>query len=313
MNSSSKRFATRSIVQRRRSIYNWNPGPRRGKEDAFEQQIAGRWHIITLQEARQYVDHELLTNRFHVTHYAGCAILFNKDTFHANVDVKSIYLHDTRRDLPAQVMEGEQGWVLQGVLSRAIFRRPPVSGQKYFTVLSLHISNVYAKKKGIAKKLILTLRAIMLSQEVDLVAGDFNGTAWRHRGKDNLSTIDEAFMDSILPTPPGPTLLWGPGSIPDIWADVCGFLKPPGSQRFWKVNKHGAFSIQRKTPGLRPNDQSCHHETWLHWTLLIGATRGPGKTVCEQRISLKERPAECAYGNPKRRISEIMSDHSLSS
>ena len=33
------------------SIYNWNPGPRRGKEDAFEKQIAGRWHVVTLQEA----------------------------------------------------------------------------------------------------------------------------------------------------------------------------------------------------------------------------------------------------------------------
>ena len=152
MNSSRERFATRSTVQRRLSIYNWNPGPRRGKEDAFEQQIAGRWHIITLQEASEYVYHELHTNRFHVTHYAGCAILLNKDTFYPNIDVKPIYLHDTRRDLPAEVMEGEQGWVLQGVLSRAIFRRPPVSGQKYFTVLSLHISNICAKKKGIAKK-----------------------------------------------------------------------------------------------------------------------------------------------------------------
>ena len=66
---------------------------------------------------------------------------------------------------------------MQGVLSRASFRRPPVSGQVTFTVLSLHISNIYAKKKGIAKKLIQTLRAIMISQEVDLVAGDFNGTA----------------------------------------------------------------------------------------------------------------------------------------
>ena len=34
-----------------------------------------------------------------------------------------------------------------------------------------------------------------------------------------------------------------PGSIPNNWADVRGFLKPPGSQRFWKVSKHGAFSI----------------------------------------------------------------------
>ena len=100
----------------------------------------------------------------------------------------------------------------------------------------------------------------MISQEVDLVAGDFNGTAWRYRGKDNLSTIDEAFMDSILPTPPGPTPLWEPGSIPDKWADVCGFLKPPGSQCFWKENKHGAFSIPRKSLGLRPTDTGHH---WL--------------------------------------------------
>ena len=146
-NSFNKHFATRSVVQRRLSIYNWNPGPRRGKEDAFEKQIAGRWHIITLQEASDYVDHELLTNRFHVTHYAGCAVLFNKDTIYPNVDVKSIYLHDTRRELPDQVMEGEQGWVLQSVLSRASFRRSPVSGQKYFTVLSLHINNIYAQKE----------------------------------------------------------------------------------------------------------------------------------------------------------------------
>ena len=191
-------------------------------------------------------------------------ILFNKDTFYSDVDVKSIYVHDTRRDLPAQVIAGEQGWVLQGVLSRASFRRAPVRGQKYFTVLSLHMSNIYVKKKGIAKKLILTLRAIMISHEVDLVAGDFNGTAWLCRSKDNLSNIDEAFLDSILPTPPGPTPLWGLGSIPDNWADVCGYLKPPGSQRSWKVNKHGAFSIPRKTLGLRPTDQSCYHETWLH-------------------------------------------------
>ena len=288
MNSSSKRFATLSIVQRRLSIYNWNPGPRRGKEDAFEQQIAGRWHNITLQEAADYVDHELLTNRFHVTHYAGCAVLINKDTFYPNVDVKSIYLHDTRRDLPDQVMEGEQGWVMQGVLSRAIFRRPPVSGQKYFTVLSLHISNIYAKKKGIAKKLILTLRAIKISQEVVLVAGDFNGTAWRRRSRDNLSTIDEAFADCALPTPPGPKPLWGLGSIPNNWADVCGFLKPPDSQRFWKANKHGAFSIPRKTLGLRPNDQSCHHETWLHLHFVDRSNTWSKQEVYEQRISLKK-------------------------
>ena len=136
--------------------------------------------------------------------------------------------------------------------------------QKVFTVLSLHISNIYAKKKGTAKKIIQTIRALMISQNIDLVAGDFNGTSWRCRSRDNISTHDEIFSDCALLTPPSPTPLWGPGSIPNNWADVCGFLKPPGSQRFWKVNKQGAFSVPRKVLGLRPNDQSCHHETWLH-------------------------------------------------
>ena len=156
-----------------------------------------------LQEASEYVEHEILHERFHVTHFAGCAILFNKDTFYPDISVKSIYLHDTRRGLQDQIVEGEQGWVLQGVLSRASFRRAAASGQKNFTVLSLHISNIYAKKKGIAKKLIQTLRAILISQEVDMVAGDFNGTAWRCRSRDSLSTIDEAFADCALPTPSG--------------------------------------------------------------------------------------------------------------
>ena len=120
-----KNVPNRSLVQKRLSIYNWNPGPRRGKEDAFEKQIGGKWHVITLQEAIEYVDHDILTNRFHVTHYGGCAILFNKDIFYPRTEVKSLYLHDTRRDLPDQVMEGEPGWVLQGVLSRASCRRPP--------------------------------------------------------------------------------------------------------------------------------------------------------------------------------------------
>ena len=95
-------------------------------------------------------------------------MLFNKDTF-SDVMVKSIYLHDTRRVLPEKVMEGDSGWVLQGVLSRSFLRRQPPNGQKTFTVVSLHISNIHAKKRGIRKKLVLTIRAVMLDEKVDLV------------------------------------------------------------------------------------------------------------------------------------------------
>ena len=163
---------------------------------------------------------------------------------------------------------------MQGVLSRASFRRAAVSGQKFFTVLSLHISNIHAKKKGIAKKLIQTLRAIMISQDVDLVAGDFNGTAWRYRSRDNLSTTDEAFADCALPTPLGPTPLRGPGTIPNNWADICGFLEPPGSEQTWCLPHPSHVQTI-----------SCHHETWLHldfvdWSNKWSNEDSPQRTTC---------------------------------
>ena len=106
---------------------------------------------------------------------------------------------------------------------------------------------------------------------------------------------------------------WNPGSIPNNWADVCGFLEPPGSDRFWKVHEHGAFSIPRKTLGLRPTDQSCHHETWLHLDFVDWRSTQSHHDEHDRRLVLKERPAACPYGQQKRRISEVMSDHSLSS
>ena len=135
-------------MQKRLSIYNWNPWSRRGKEDAIEKEMAGKWHIITLQEASQYVEHDILRERFHVTHYAGFAIFFNKDTFFPDICVKSIYLHDTRRGVQDQVVEGEQGWVLQGVLSRASFRRAAASGQTFFTFLSLHTQHLRQEERN---------------------------------------------------------------------------------------------------------------------------------------------------------------------
>ena len=60
-------------------------------------------------------------------------------------------------------------------------------------------------KRGIGKKFILTVRAVMLDEHVDLVAGDFNGAAWRCSNRNNISTIEETFADCALPTPLGPT------------------------------------------------------------------------------------------------------------
>ena len=110
-------------------------------------------------------------------------------------------------------------------------------------MLSLHVSDIYAQKRGIGKKFILAIRTVMIDEKVYLVAGDFNGAAWRCDNRNNLSIIEEALTDCALPMLPGPTPLRGRGAIPGNWADVCGFLKPPDSDGQWKVRQHGAFSI----------------------------------------------------------------------
>ena len=139
----------------------------------------------------------------------------------------------------------------------------------------------------------------MIGQQIDMVAGDFNGKAWRYSNRDNISTIDEAFCRLCVPTPPGPTPLWRPGSIAGCWADVCGFLELPDSDRYWKVRMHGASTIPRKSLGLRPTDQSCHHETWLHLDFVDWRSTQSHHEEHDRRILLKKRPTTCPYGQQK--------------
>ena len=128
-------------------------------------------------------------------------------------------------------------------------------------------STTRMSKNGIAKNLLLAVRTVMQQQQVDLVAGDFNGAAWRRQpGSDSrfICSIEEAFVNTNLPLPPGPTPLWEPGGIPGEWSDVCGFFKPPGSQDDWQIRNHGAFTIPYSTLRLTDKDQSCHHEVRIH-------------------------------------------------
>ena len=91
-----------------------------------------------------------------------------------------------------------------------------------------------------------------------MVVGDFNGAAWRRESGDDQrrdSTVEEAFANTNLPIPHGPTPLWGPGGVPGGWPDVCGFIKPPGSETEWHFPMHGAFEINHEVLGIKVTDQ----------------------------------------------------------
>ena len=65
--------------------------------------------------------------------------------------------------------------------------------------------------------MLLTVRTVMLQEQVHMVAGDFNGAAWRRQsGSDPrpINIIEEAFANTCLPVPPGRTPMWGPGGVP---------------------------------------------------------------------------------------------------
>ena len=124
-----KYVANHSAVQKRLSIYNWNPGLRRGEKKMFLWSKSKASGILS--QYRKHLSMSIMTflqKRFHVTHDGGCAVLFSEDTFCPDFDVKSIYFHDTRCGIPDQVVEGGQECVMQGVFSRASFCRTPLSG-----------------------------------------------------------------------------------------------------------------------------------------------------------------------------------------
>ena len=58
--------------------------------------------------------------------------------------------------------------------------------------------------------------------------------------------------------------------------------------------------------GLRPTDQSCHHETCHHLDFVDWREGQSQIEKCNRRILLKERPAPYHYGQQKRRISDII-------
>ena len=79
-------------------------------------------------------------------------------------------------------------------------------------MMSLHINTHYAKKRGIAKNVLFAVRTVMCQEQVDMVAGDFNGATWRKKSGDNQqrhSTIEEAFANTNQPIPHGSSPLWG--------------------------------------------------------------------------------------------------------
>ena len=178
-------------------------------------------------------------------------------------------------------------------------------------LLSLHINNNYARKSGIGKKFLHTIRAKSRKSTLTwwpVFSTDQPGASQSGTTPQLTSVLEEAFADTDFPVRPGLPPLFGPGAMPGEWTDVCGFVKQPKSRDVWKIRPHVAFTIPRETLGLRQRDQSCHHEVWQHLDLV--SNRYAHEEITSNVSSSRKGPVPT---RPPERNVGIESDHSLSS
>ena len=58
---------------------------------AIDNHIVGIMHIVAMQESAEFLQHGYITRHFFVTHFRGCAALFNMHTFEQDIEVKATH------------------------------------------------------------------------------------------------------------------------------------------------------------------------------------------------------------------------------
>ena len=128
-------------------------------------------------------------------------------------------------------------------------------------------ATIKPKKRGIGKKLLLTKRAVML---VDLVAGDFNGAAWRRTTSASpLSITGEAFADCDLPLCLLAPHHCGVPGLCQVHGQTCAGLlstQTPTSVGKYGNTVHSPFSTKVWASG-RPIRAAItkYGTTWILW------------------------------------------------
>ena len=201
------------------------------------------------------------------------------------------------------VTEGESGWVMQSVVSKAAFRRQPRDGQQTFTVMSWHITTFFQEA---------WVREEASPHYPSHNAGRARGAAWRKSDGSNTQPsgiLEGAFTDRFSnATRPHRC---GAQEQCQVNGLMFGFVNLPNLCDEWKVRQHRGFTIPRDTVGLRPRDQSCLHEMWLPWTLsAINLLSCPEEIMCNVSSS---RKCPALTRLQKRGRYDDGSDHSLSS
>ena len=79
---------TEHVVDIHKGLVDFRDTSERIQSSSFQTLCVNR--LFSLQSF-DYFEHKILHERFHATHFKGCAILFDKDTSYSDISVKSIH------------------------------------------------------------------------------------------------------------------------------------------------------------------------------------------------------------------------------
>ena len=145
---------------------------------------------------------------------------------------------------------------LKYFLSKASFRRPPKEGNRTYTAVSAYLSNTTAKWRDVAKQLLGQLGKVAVeNNDADIIAGDFNSSAYRDRRKVGVSSIEETWEKTLLIPPPDVVPMRGQMEESE---DCCGFTLTKKSEPSWRVARHGSIQFNNDKMQIEETDQAAH-------------------------------------------------------
>ena len=100
-----------------------------------------------------------------------------------------------------------------------------------------------------------------MEKDADIIAGDFNSSACRDRGKAGVSSIEETWEKTLLIPPPDVVPMWGQGKES---GDCCSFTTTMKSEPSWRVARHGSFQLNRNKMQMEERDQAAHLLVYIH-------------------------------------------------
>ena len=131
-------------------------------------------------------------SNFHIYQGANLLILFQENTFEP--DGAKI-----QEEIPGSSTHDAFG--LTCLLMKSRFRRPPWNGNSTYTAFSPHLSNTTSKRRHVAKELLSQLKKGTEKNDADIIADDFNTSAYCERRMAKVSSTEETWEETLLIPP----------------------------------------------------------------------------------------------------------------